>query len=50
MLNSSATTVPVGEDQVQHLELTREIASTFNNTYGPIFPLPKTLLCRFETL
>ncbi len=36
--------VPVGEDQVQHLELTREIVRRFNNRFGPIFPEPRTLL------
>lgn len=36
--------VPVGDDQVQHLELCRNIASTFNHTYGEHFKLPQTLL------
>jgi len=36
--------VPVGEDQVQHLELTREIARRFNNRYGETFPLVEPLL------
>lgn len=37
-----ATHVPVGEDQKQHLELTREIAATFNHRYGQdVFPLPE---------
>ncbi|MDI6871623.1 MAG: tryptophan--tRNA ligase [Bacillota bacterium] len=39
-----ADTVPVGEDQVQHLELAREIARKFNSTYGPTFPEPQPLL------
>jgi tryptophanyl-tRNA synthetase len=39
-----ADAVPVGEDQVPHVELTREIARRFNNFYGPIFPEPKALL------
>jgi len=30
--------VPVGQDQTQHLELTRDIARRFNNTYGETFP------------
>lgn len=38
------THVPVGEDQAQHLELTRSIAETFNRTYGKLFTFPKTLL------
>ncbi|KAI5970276.1 MSW1 [Candida margitis] len=40
-----ATHVPVGDDQSQHLELCRNIAKSFNNTYNVnYFPLPKTLL------
>lgn len=35
-----ADTVPVGEDQVQHLEISREIARRFNNAFGPTFPEP----------
>lgn len=33
--------VPVGADQKQHIEVTRDIAIRFNNTYGDIFTLPK---------
>lgn len=36
--------VPVGRDQVQHIELTRTIARKFNQRFGKIFPEPKTLL------
>lgn len=36
--------VPVGADQQQHLEMTREIAERFNHTYGETFPLPQALL------
>jgi tryptophanyl-tRNA synthetase len=36
--------VPVGEDQVQHVELARTIAKKFNNQYGETFILPKPLL------
>jgi tryptophanyl-tRNA synthetase len=32
--------VPVGEDQVQHLELAREITRRFNSRFGPVFPEP----------
>jgi len=35
--------VPVGEDQRQHLELTRSIARTFNKRFGKTFPEPKDL-------
>jgi tryptophanyl-tRNA synthetase len=37
-------TVPVGEDQVPHVELTREIARRFNHLYRPLFPEPEPLL------
>ena len=33
--------VPVGKDQIQHLEIARDIASAFNNRYGETFVLPK---------
>jgi tryptophanyl-tRNA synthetase len=33
--------VPVGDDQVQHVELARDIAQRFNNLYGEVFTLPK---------
>lgn len=36
--------VPVGEDQVQHVELARDIAVRFNNKFGETFPVPKALL------
>jgi len=39
-----ATTVPVGADQVPHVELTREIARRFNHVFGEIFPEPQALL------
>ena len=39
-----ADVVPVGEDQVAHVELTREIARRFNSFYGEVFPEPKSLL------
>lgn len=38
-----ATAVPVGKDQEQHLELSREIARMFNNKFGNYFIEPKTL-------
>jgi len=42
ILSYRATHVPVGEDQKQHLELTRDIAQAFNSFYGQdIFPLPE---------
>ncbi|WP_041661694.1 tryptophan--tRNA ligase [Acidimicrobium ferrooxidans] len=36
-----ADVVPVGEDQLQHLELTRTLAERFNGAYGPTFTVPK---------
>ena len=33
--------VPVGDDQRQHVELTRDLAIRFNNTYGPVFTVPE---------
>lgn len=39
-----ATHVPVGDDQLQHLELARDIARSFNSTYGETFPEPKPVL------
>jgi tryptophanyl-tRNA synthetase len=36
--------VPVGKDQLPHLELTRSIARRFNERYAPLFPLPDALL------
>lgn len=39
-----ADAVPVGEDQIQHLELTRDLARRFNTKFGKTFPEPKSLL------
>ena len=39
-----AQAVPVGEDQLSHLELTQEIARRFNRLYGNVFPEPKAIL------
>jgi tryptophanyl-tRNA synthetase len=39
-----AAIVPVGEDQMQHLELTRDIAQRFNSLYGETFTVPATKL------
>lgn len=36
--------VPVGEDQVQHVELTRSIAQRFNNRYGKTFTVPEVMV------
>jgi len=42
--------VPVGEDQVPHVEITREIARKFNAEYGNVFPEPEAKLTRFARL
>jgi tryptophanyl-tRNA synthetase len=39
--------VPVGKDQLPHLELTRELGRRFNNLYKPVFPEPKEHLTKF---
>jgi tryptophanyl-tRNA synthetase len=36
--------VPVGKDQVQHLEMTQDIAGRFNRTFSEVFPIPEVLL------
>ncbi|MDY6905234.1 MAG: tryptophan--tRNA ligase [Thermodesulfobacteriota bacterium] len=41
-----ANVVPVGEDQVPHVEITREIARRFNHLYGNVFPEPQTMLTK----
>ena len=38
--------VPVGEDQKQHVELTRDLAERFNNRYGELFKLPEPLVSK----
>ena len=38
--------VPVGQDQVQHIEMTRDMAGYFNQTYREVFPLPEARLDR----
>lgn len=42
--------VPVGEDQLPHLELAREIARRFNFLYGPVFPEPQARLNKVTLL
>ena len=42
--------VPVGEDQVPHLELSREVVRRFHNFYGPVFIEPQPLLTHFPRL
>jgi tryptophanyl-tRNA synthetase len=44
ILFCKANVVPVGQDQLPHLELTRTIARRFNDRYAPVFPEPEALL------
>ena len=41
ILAYDSDTVPVGEDQVQHIEVCRDVAASFNSRFGPVFVLPK---------
>lgn len=45
-----ADTVPVGEDQIPHLELAREIVRRFNNLYGNVFPEPQAKFSEAKVL
>ncbi|NDD27051.1 MAG: tryptophan--tRNA ligase [Proteobacteria bacterium] len=45
-----AEVVPVGQDQVAHLELCREIVRRFNTLYRPVFPEPQPRLTRFAAV
>jgi tryptophanyl-tRNA synthetase len=42
--------VPVGDDQLPHIELTRDIVARFNRTYGDVFPEPEGLISNFPRL
>ena len=44
ILMFDSTHVPVGPDQIQHLEMTRDIAARFNHLYKPIFTLPEPII------
>jgi tryptophanyl-tRNA synthetase len=50
ILMYKAHAVPVGEDQLPHLEITREIARRFNSLYEEVFPIPEPLLTKFSRL
>jgi len=45
-----ASVVPIGQDQLPHLELTREICRRFNNLYGKVFPEPAHLFTKVPKL
>jgi tryptophanyl-tRNA synthetase len=50
ILLPKADLVPVGEDQKPHVELTREIARKFNESYGQVFPIPEAKVGRVPRL
>ena len=50
ILMPRAHLVPVGDDQLPHIELTREIARKFNRDFGEVFPEPKPLVGRVPRL
>lgn len=50
ILLTKAHLVPVGKDNEAHIELARDIARRFNQTYGEVFPLPEVLLSNFPSL
>jgi tryptophanyl-tRNA synthetase len=50
ILMTRAHLVPVGEDQLPHIELTREVARRFNREFKPIFPEPEALVGRVPRL
>ncbi|MBA3958188.1 MAG: tryptophan--tRNA ligase [Parachlamydiaceae bacterium] len=50
VLMPKAHVVPVGKDNEAHIELSRDIARRFNQSYGDIFPMPEALLSDIPTL
>ena len=50
ILSVRADTVPVGKDQLPHIELTREIATSFNRLFGKTLPVPKAIVGDTPTL
>lgn len=50
VLSVKAQMVPVGKDNLAHIEVTREIARRFNNLYGSVFPLPDSIAGEVPTL
>lgn len=46
----NANMVPVGEDQIQHIEFARDIAARFNNNYGEILTIPEAIVRKDATL
>ncbi len=50
ILMFDSTHVPVGSDQIQHLEMTRDIAQRFNHLYKPILTIPEPLIQDSENI
>lgn len=50
ILHVKANLVPVGKDNVAHVEITREIARRFNHLYGEVFPVPDVMVGEVPTL
>lgn len=50
ILTPKAHLVPVGKDNVAHVELSRDIARRFNQYYGEVFPVPEVMLSDIPTL
>jgi tryptophanyl-tRNA synthetase len=50
ILHLKANLVPVGKDNIAHVEITREIARRFNHLYGEVFPIPDSMVGEVPTL
>ncbi len=50
ILAFNADLIPVGEDQLPHIEQTRDVVKTFNNTFGEVFKMPKALISKSPRL
>ncbi len=50
ILAYDANLVPVGDDQIQHIEVTRDLARSFNHEFGETFVLPEAKVLQNETL
>jgi tryptophanyl-tRNA synthetase len=50
VLSFEGTLVPVGKDQVQHIEIMRDIASRFNHLHGAFFTLPEALIHKHQAV
>ena len=50
ILSVKGELVPIGQDQLPHLEFSRDIARRFNSLYGEVFPEPKPKLAEFPLL